>query len=97
MSETMKHTKEPYEVARLKNADNHDEMIAYVSKCIRTGGNDFYFISQKGIEGEPDICHVGNGPKSVINAQRIVLCINICSGLTESEIREAIKLWKATG
>ena len=75
-----------WEVARLENCDNHDQMIEYVSKCIRSGGNDFYFLSKKDVQGQPDICHMGNGPNSLKHGQEIVSRHNSAQAL--DSIRE---------
>ena len=85
------HTQEPWGAFKMSNLKTKEEMIAYLTKCVNEGGDEFFFVSS---DDDKDICHTGNGKKSFENAKRIVQCVNLCAGLHEKEIEEAIEQWK---
>lgn len=94
-----KHTSGPWNVFNMVNEDGSvmkaeqigDYVKANVVKSIENGGSAerFLFVAREG-EGEPDICHVGNGPNGPNNALLIAAAPDLLSAL-EKMVDKATK------
>ena len=76
------HTPGPWEPCVLDR--QLSEIPSYVETCIAaSGGKDFLFVSGWREDGEVDICHVGNGPRSLANARLIAAAPELLEALKE--------------
>ena len=74
------HTPGPWEPCVLDR--QLSEIPSYVETCIAaSGGKDFLFVSGWREDGEVDICHVGNGPRSLANARLIAAAPDLLAAL----------------